>query len=129
MPSTSWAYISSVYPLFSERLEAIDGHYILCDQIIIHCDSFVNTPKEVSPLILVTYVLYHATSLKVLPTDLLMLTARQQELRMWSEESLYELVANTEAIWISLRQFLQGSGLRFLQLILGCHYGKVQNKV
>jgi len=124
--------IFSVYPLFSERLEAIDGHYILCDQITIHYESFANTPKEVSPLILITYILYHATTLQGLPKDLRLLSDREQELQMWTEQSLYESVVGMDAIWISLRQFMQGShlvtsALRFLQVITGCHYESTQS--
>jgi hypothetical protein len=123
--------IFSVYPLFSERLEAMDGHYILCDQISINYGSFVNTAKEVSPLILITYILYHASALQVIPTELRLLNSRQRELQMWNEESLYQSIAGADALWVSVRNFLQGthlitSALRFLQVITGCHYERAQ---
>ena len=123
--------IFSVYPLFSERLEAMDGHYILCDQISINYNSFINTAKEVSPLILITYILYHASALQVIPTELRLLNSRQRELQMWNEESLYQSIAGADALWVSVRNFLQGthlitSALRFLQVITGCHFERAQ---
>ena len=126
--------IFAVYPFFAERLEAIDGHYIICDQVLIHYDAFVDTPFEISPLILITYILYHAVTMTLMPKDLLMLSERQLELRMWNDESLFDLMCSSDAIWNSLRRFLEASqtissALRFLQIILQCPHDNVQNQI